>query len=128
MSRREVRRRGGLAGIVTATSVAFVGMLLRGIIGGVLGGLASFACLVLAIPAMPFLGIPASGGALRTGAAVLISAALWWFLGRVAAGRATRRPVAGWREWLREFAVLGVGVWAGAAGGVVLAALLLGAL
>lgn len=101
---------------------------MRVILGGVLGGVTSFVCLVLAVPAMPFLGIPASGGTPRVALAVVASTGLWWFLGQVAAGRATRRPVVGWREWMREFAVLGSGVWAGAVGGIVLAALLLGAL
>jgi hypothetical protein len=44
------------------------------------------------------------------------------------AARVTRRAVAGWREWTREFLVLGAGLWLGAVGSVLLAALALGVL
>ena len=43
------------------------------------------------------------------------------------AGRVTKRPVVGWREWLREFFVVGLGLWIGAAGGLLLGVLVLGA-
>ena len=52
---------------------------------------------------------------------------VWWFLGQVVAGRVTKRPVVGWREWLREFFVVGLGLWIGAAGGLLLGVLVLGA-
>jgi hypothetical protein len=33
----------------------------------------------------------------------------------------------GWREWTREFVIIGLGLWIGAAGGLLLGALVLGA-
>jgi hypothetical protein len=45
---------------------------------------------------------------------------------QVVAGRVTKRPVVGWREWLREFFVVGLGLWIGAAGGLLLGVLVLG--
>ena len=127
-SRRDVRRRGGAAGIVVAVSLWVAGLVLRVVLGGTLGGVASFIFLVMALPVMPLLGMPASGGTIRFVVSLAVSGTLWWFVGQVVAGRVTRRPVAGWREWLREFVVVSMGIWAGAAGGLVLAALALGAL
>ena len=70
----------------------------------------------------------AADGTVRTAVAVTASLAVWWVLGQVVAGRVTQRAVAGWREWFREFLVLGSGLWVGAVGSVLLAALVLGAL
>jgi hypothetical protein len=58
--------------------------------------------------------------------AIVGSGVLWWLLGQVVAGRVTKRPVVGWSEWLREFFVVGLGLWIGAAGGLLLGVLVLG--
>jgi hypothetical protein len=123
-----VRSRGGLTGIVVSLSIVVVGWLLKVVLGGAVGGAVSFVALVAAFPLMPVAGIPAASGTLRIAAAVLASLAVWWVLGQMVAGRVTRRAVAGWREWTREFLVLGSGLWLGAVGAVLLAALALGAL
>ena len=83
--------------------------------------------MVMALPVMPILGMPAAGGTARLLVAISSSAVLWWFLGQVVAGRVTKRPVVGWREWLREFFMVGLGLWIGAAGGLLLGVLVLGA-
>ena len=127
-TRRSVRSRGGLTGIVVSLSIVVVGWLLKVVLGGAVGGAVSFVALVAAFPLMPVAGIPAASGTLRIAAAVLASLAVWWVLGQMVAGRVTRRAVAGWREWTREFLVLGSGLWLGAVGAVLLAALALGAL
>lgn len=59
--------------------------------------------------------------------AVAASAVAWWFVGQMAAGRVTKKPVVGWREWAREFVIVSLALWLGAAGGLLLGALLLGA-
>ncbi|MGA0863630.1 MAG: hypothetical protein ACO3RB_07045 [Ilumatobacteraceae bacterium] len=125
-SRRAVRRRGGLVAIATAAGLWIAGLVSAALINGAAGGVVSFFLLVMALPVMPLLGMPAAGGGTRLLVAVGGSAALWWMLGQVVAGRVTRRPVAGWREWAREFLVLGLGLWVGAAGGLALGALVLG--
>ena len=81
----------------------------------------------MAVPAMPLFGIPATSGDHNVLLAIGVSAIAWWFVGQMAAGRVTKSPVVGWREWTKEFVVLGSALWLGAAGGLLLAALLLGA-
>ena len=122
-----MRRRGGLTGIAVAFSFLAVGWLLKLILGGAIGGTVSFIAMVAAFPLMPIVGIPAADGNVRTVVAVGASLAVWWVLGQAVAGRVTQRAVAGWREWFREFLVLGSGLWLGAIGSVVLAAIVLGA-
>lgn len=127
-TRRAVRRRGGATAIGLAVALALVGRLLDLVVGGTAGGAAGFVALVAAFPVMPVLGVPAADGSARLAVAIGASLVVWWVLGQMAAARVTRRAVAGWREWLREFAVMGSGLWLGAAGAVLLAALALGAL
>ena len=122
-----MRRRGGLTAIGVAVGLWLAGVVASWVLGGTVGGAVSFVFMVMAVPVMPLLGIPAAGGTTRLTIAILASGVIWWFLGQVVAGRVTRRPVAGWREWTREFLVLGIGLWVGAAGGLLLGALALGA-
>lgn len=126
-TRKLVRRRGGLAALGVAIMIALVGRIIGWFVGGAAGGAISFASLVMAIPVMPILGMPAAGGGARLLAALVLSSGIWWFVGQAVAGRVTRRPVAGWREWTLEFLIVGSGVWAGALGGLVLGAVALGA-
>ena len=83
--------------------------------------------MVMALPVMPVLGMPAADGGQRLLVAIALSAVIWWFIGQTVAGRVSKRPVVGWREWAREFAILGLGLWMGAAGALILGALALGA-
>ncbi len=83
--------------------------------------------MVMALPVMPILGMPASGGGHRLLLAIILSAVIWWFVGQTVAGRVAKRPVVGWREWAREFFLLGLGFWIGAAGALIVGALALGA-
>lgn len=126
-TRRSIRRRGGLMAIAVAFSLWLFGVVLSWVLPGAIGGAVSFLLMVMAIPAMPVLGLPAAGGGQRLLIAIAISAVLWWFIGQTVAGRVSKRPVVGWREWAREFVVLGLGLWIGAAGALVIGALALGA-
>ena len=123
-----MRRRGGATAIGLAVAIAIAGRVVGFVIGGAAGGSLAFVALVAAFPVMPVLGVPAADGSARLVTAMVASLAIWWVLGQMAAARATRRPIAGWREWGREFAVMGSGLWLGAVGAVVLAAIALGAL
>lgn len=110
-----------------AVGLWLLGVAFSWIISGPKGGSVAFVLMVMALPVMPILGMPAAGGTARLLVAISSSAALWWILGQVVAGRVTKRPVVGWREWLREFVMVGLGLWIGAAGGLLLGVLVLGA-
>lgn len=127
-TRRSVRRNGGIVGVALSLSLAVFGMLVKAVVGGAAGGALSFAALVAAFPVMPVTGVPAADGTWRILGSVAVSLGVWWVLGQVAAARVTRRAVAGWREWLREFVVFGSGLWLGAVGAALIAAVALGAL
>lgn len=58
--------------------------------------------------------------------AIALSVPLWMLLGLVAAHRATRRPLASWRDFWRELGWLTLAVFVGAAGALVTATLALG--
>jgi len=125
-TRRAVRRRGGAVAVGIAFCLWLIGVVLEFFLGGTLGGVVGFMFMVMALPVMPILGMPAAGGIPRLGVAILISVALWWIVGQVVAGRVSRHPIVGWREWAREFAIVGMGLWLGAAGGLLLGAIALG--
>ena len=127
-TRRQIRRIGGLMGIVVAVCLWLTGVILGWLFSGIVGGAISFVLMVMALPVMPILGMPAVGGGSRLLLAMAISAAVWWILGQVVAARVAHRPVVGWREWLKEFVTLSLGLWIGAAMALGLGALALGAL
>ena len=89
-------------------------------------GLPGFVALVLGVPVLPLLGVPAEGGSGRYALAAVASAAVWLVIGWIAARRATRLPVAGWAEWRKEYFPLAVGVWIGAIAALVIAGTMVG--
>lgn len=126
-TRRSIRRRGGFMGIAVASGLWLSGVVLSWFLPGTIGGAFSFMTMVMALPVMPILGMPAAGGGQRLLVAIALSAVIWWFIGQTVAARVSKRPVVGWREWIREFVVLGLGLWIGAAGALIVGALALGA-
>jgi hypothetical protein len=100
-------------GLVAPALLTLASAILRaGEAGRVRGGLAYLATLCAA-PGLIATGTPVNGGTGRVVAGYALSALLWLSLGALAAGRATRSPVATWRDWRREYAWLCVPVWAG---------------
>ena len=114
-------------GIAVASGLWLSGVVLSWFLPGTIGGAFSFMTMVMALPVMPILGMPAAGGGQRLLVAIALSAVIWWFIGQTVAARVSKRPVVGWREWIREFVVLGLGLWIGAAGALIVGALALGA-
>ena len=125
-TRRSIRRRGGAVAVGIAFALWLTGVVLSWVLPGAIGGALSFMMMVMALPVMPILGMPAAGGGQRLLIAVGLSAVIWWFIGQTVAARVSKRPVVGWREWTREFVLLGLGLWIGAAGALLIGALALG--
>lgn len=76
-------------------------------------GIGGFAAAVFAAPAMLAFGVPLASGSSKVMLGALVSAAIWFALGLLAARRATRSPVATWRDFWRELVWLVGGVWLG---------------
>lgn len=89
-------------------------------------GIAGFGMAVFAAPALLFAGIPLSSAAIRMAIGIGCSVALWLAMGILAARRATRSPVATWKDFWREFAWLAAGIWIGVVAGLVAIQILLG--
>lgn len=124
--RRRVRSLGAFAGLLPpAVFVAIGGLLLWGSNTGK-RGLPGFVSLVLGVPVLPLLGVPAEGGSGRYALAGVSSGVVWLFIGWIAARRATRLPVAGWAEWRKEYFPLAIGVWIGAIAALIIAGMMVG--
>jgi hypothetical protein len=67
----------------------------------------------LAVPTALVVGFPLEGGTTRLAIAGASAVLLWLAVGTWAARRSARYPIAGWREWWREYLWLLVPVWGG---------------
>ena len=80
---------------------------------------------VISAPGLLLVGAPiADSGAYPM--AILLSALFWAVVGFIAAWRATRRPIAGWRDFWREYLFLWLATAIGAGIGIVVAAARIG--
>ena len=89
-------------------------------------GLAGFVLAVLAAPGLLMAGMPLASGTDLLIAASAASGLLWWVVGTMAARKATRRPVATWGDYWREYFALAAGVWLGVVLALVAVDLVLG--
>ena len=125
--RTRLRTRGGLFALLGGFGLAILGAILLALPGTLLG-FVGFALVFAGLPVLPMTGVPIVSSTSSYILSILASGALWFALGDVSALRATRRAVASWPEWLREFRPLALGVWAGSLLALALGALILGAL
>jgi hypothetical protein len=128
---RRALRTGGpaLALIVPVVAVGVALVLWRlapdsGTAKLVAGG-AGWTLAALGMPTAILVGIPFRGGTGRYLAAAVSSALVWALLGVIAARRATRSPVASWRDWWREYLWLVGGLWLGVVAGLAVLSVLL---
>ena len=89
-------------------------------------GVLGFLTAVLAAPGLLVGGAPMTGGTGLYLAAALGSAVMWLLVGIAAAARATRRPVATWADYWKEYLWQAGAVWLGVIGALIVANLILG--
>jgi uncharacterized membrane protein YfcA len=106
-----------LLGLVALAALALADSATSGLIG-LVGG-------VIAAPGLLFVGAPLANSDSYP-LAIVASVPLWLLIGVLASRRATRSPMATWREYWREFGYLAAGVAIGAIGALVTATLVLG--
>ncbi len=124
--RVRIRRVGPIVALVPPmVLVVLATMLLHGNTGAG-RGIAGFVALVLAVPGLLWAGVPLTTDSSRKTLGVVASIALWLAVGLLASRRATRSPVAMWRDFWREFAWLAAGIWIGVVTGLALTELLVG--
>jgi hypothetical protein len=126
-NRNLVRKRGGAVAVAMSASLALFGLILL-VLPSSLLGMVGYLILVIALPVLSIAGIPAVSTFASYAIATVASAAIWFGLGQVSAIRATRRAVAGWPEWAREFRPLAIGIAIGAVMALALSGIVLGAL
>lgn len=125
--RTKLRQRGGAAAVAISMALALGGAVLVAL-PGPLTGVVGFLLLVAALPALPIVGVPAVSSFSSYLLAALASWALWFAIGHLSARRATRRAIASWPEWIREYRPLAIGMWVGALLALGVSAVVLGAL
>ena len=111
--RYRIRRLGPLVGLLPAAVLGALAILLLRHNTTTVRGVSGFAAAVLAAPVLMPFGVPLATGTQRLWLGILASAVVWLVVGFVAAQRATRSPVASWRDYWREFRWLAAGIWIG---------------
>ncbi|MDO8364790.1 MAG: hypothetical protein Q7V88_18005 [Actinomycetota bacterium] len=124
--RRRLRQAGPVAGLLPPAALGGLALLLLHDNTATWRGVLGFLTAVLAAPALLAAGAPLKGGTGLYAVAVVASAVVWLGLSVLATRRATRLPVASWRDFWREYAWLAGGVWLGVVGALVGANLILG--
>jgi hypothetical protein len=113
--RLQIRRWGMLMALVAPAAALAIGGALLAIGGNVVSGVSGFLLTAMSAPTMLLVGVPVTGGTARYVLAGVTSVVMWLGIGGWAAARATRSPVASWRDWWKEYAFLVVPIWLGAA-------------
>lgn len=93
--------------------------------GGRQSAVAGLIGIVISAPGLLLLGAPIADSSTYP-MALLISAIFWAAIGVVAAWRATRRPIAGWPDFWREYLLLWVATAVGVGIGIGIAAARIG--
>lgn len=125
--RTQVRQRGGLIAVGTSIALSLIGILLVALPSSLFGVL-GFLLLLIALPVLPMLGVPAVSSNSAYLLAFFLSLVLWFAIGHVSALRATRKAVSGWPEWIQEFRQFAIGIWVGALLSLAISTVVLGAL
>jgi hypothetical protein len=123
--RTRIRSFGWLVALLPPAVVGAVAWLSLRLADDRSSGLVGLVGGVVAAPGLLVAGAPLADES-NYPLAVVASAPLWLLIGFVASRRATRSPMATWRDFWREYAWMFVGVAAGAAGSLIAATAILG--
>jgi len=123
--RTRIRSFGWLVALVPPAVVGAVAWLSLRLADDRSSGLVGLFGGVVAAPGLLVAGAPLADES-NYPLAVVASTPLWLLIGFVASRRATRSPMATWRDFWREYAWMFVGVAAGAAGSLIAATAILG--
>ena len=123
--RTRIRSFGWLVALVPPAVVGAIAWLSLRLADSRLSGLVGLFGGVVAAPGLLVAGAPLADES-NYPLAVVASTPLWLLIGLVASRRATRSPMATWREYWREYAWMFVGVALGAGGSLIAATVILG--
>jgi len=123
--RQRIRLFGPLLGLVPMAILGGGAWLTLRVGEGRTSGIAGLVGGVSAAPGLLIAGAPFADDA-RYPTAVIASMPLWLVLGLLASRRATRAPIASWRDYWREMIGLTLAVVLGAIGALVVATVVLG--
>jgi uncharacterized membrane protein YfcA len=123
--RTRLRAYGPFVALLPPAAVGLVAVLSLTLADSATSGLIGLVCGVIAAPALLVVGAPLADSD-RYPMAIAASIPLWLLVGFLASRRATRSPMATWREYWREYWYLAAGVAIGAVGALVVATLVLG--
>lgn len=124
--RRQIRSLGPVAGLLPPALLGGLALMLNRGSTSTLRGSTSFLSAVLAAPCLLAAGVPLSSGTGVYLASIAASVVIWLILSSLASRRATRTPVASWRDYWREYIWLAAGVWLGVCAALLAADLMLG--
>jgi hypothetical protein len=124
--RASLRAAGPAVATVPAAVLAALSWVLLHGNSSTVRGVLGFLLAVLAAPALLIVGAPLRAGSGVYWLAVSASVAGWFVVGTIASRRATRRPVATWRDFWRHFASIAAPIWLGSLLALVVANLILG--
>ena len=111
--RYRIRRFGAVVALAPAAALGLASVALLHDNAATTRGVAGFAAAMLGGPALMAFGVPLASGSSKILLGAAVSALLWCAVGIVASLRATRSPVATWRDFWREYLWMAGGIWLG---------------
>ena len=123
--RRRIRAVGPFAALAPPTAIGVLSLFILLLGEGRLSAGVGLIGTMISGPGLLLVGAPIANSSSYP-MALLLSVLFWIAVGSIAAWRATRRPIAGWPEFWREYLILWLATATGAGIGIVIAAARIG--
>lgn len=123
--RRRIRAVGPFAALAPPTVIGVLSLFILLLGEGRLSAVVGLIGTMISGPGLLLVGAPIANSSSYP-MALLLSVLFWIAVGSIAAWRATRRPIAGWPEFWREYVILWLATATGAGIGIVIAAARIG--